>query len=104
MRIPQRAVCCNHTVKTEPISLSGAGKIYEAVHIFLPPKGFDEPFWAGFIDLEEGPRFFAQIACAPDEGDPQHGEEVEMVIESIGSGEGQVLAPVFRRVGSHVAV
>ncbi|PBC52052.1 hypothetical protein CJ179_01215 [Rhodococcus sp. ACS1] len=104
VRIPQREVCCNHQVTCEPIQLSGLGTIYEAVHISLPPSGFDEPFWAGFIDLEEGPRFFAQIGCEPGEGNPEHGEVVEMFVEPIGSAESQILAPVFRRVGSHAAL
>ena len=61
-------------------------------------EGFDTPFWAGYIDLDEGVRFFAQIACAEGEPRPQHGQRVQMNVEWIGSGDNQVLAPVFARV------
>ena len=72
----------------------------EAVHIGVPPQGFDTSFWAGYIDLDEGARFFAQIACADGEPRPQHGDRVQMNVEWIGSGDNQVLAPVFARMAN----
>jgi uncharacterized OB-fold protein len=98
VRIPPRKFCPNDSTPCLPTGLVGAGTIYEAVNIVIPPQGFDSPFWAGYIDLDEGVRFFAQIACAEGEEPPQHGQRVQMNVEWIGSGDRRVLAPVFVRV------
>jgi uncharacterized OB-fold protein len=99
VRIPPRRWCPKDSTSCNPLSLTGAGKIYEAVRIVIPPQGFDNPFWVGYIDLDEGPRFFAQIACAEGESPPRHGELVQMNVEWIGTPDHRVLAPVFARVG-----
>ncbi|MGC0367044.1 putative OB-fold protein [Rhodococcus sp. 27YEA15] len=104
VRIPMRTRCGNHPVDCEQFDVGGAGTIYESVHISIPPSGFENPFWAGFIDLDDGPRFFAQIACADGESAPKHGERVQMVVEAIGTADAQVLAPVFKRVSDDAAV
>jgi uncharacterized OB-fold protein len=98
--VPPRELCPNDATQCTPTGLTGAGTIYEAVHIGIPPQGFDSSFWAGYIDLDEGVRFFSQIACAEGESKPQHGQRVKMNVEWIGSGDNQVLAPVFARVAS----
>ena len=98
VRVPPRELCPNDSTPSTPTGLAGSGTIYEAVHIGVPPQGFDTSFWAGYIDLDEGARFFAQIACAEGEPRPQHGQRVQMNVEWIGSGDNQVLAPVFARV------
>ena len=100
VRVPPRDLCPNDATPCTPTGLTGAGTIYEAVHIGIPPQGFDTFFWAGYIDLDEGVRFFGQIACAEGEPKPQHGQRVQMSVEWIGSGDNQVLAPVFARVAS----
>jgi uncharacterized OB-fold protein len=91
-------LCPNDSTQCAPAGLAGTGTIYEAVHVGIPPQGFDASFWAGYIDLDEGPRFFGQIACAESESPPQHGERVQMNIQWIGTDERRVLAPVFARV------
>ena len=100
VRVPPRELCPNDSAPCTPTSLTGAGTIYEAVHIAIPPQGFDTSFWAGFIDLDEGVRFFAQIACADGEPPPGHGERVQMNVEWIGNGDRRVMAPIFTRVGT----
>jgi uncharacterized OB-fold protein len=98
VRVPPRKLCPNDSKDCTPISLTGAGTIYEAVHIGIPPQGFDASFWAGYVDLDEGPRFFAQIACADGESPPRHGERVQMNVECIGADDRRILAPIFARV------
>ncbi|MBB5167841.1 Zn-ribbon domain-containing OB-fold protein [Mycobacterium sp. AZCC_0083] len=98
VRVPPRELCPNDATPCTPTSLTGAGTIYEAVRIAIPPQGFDVPFWAGYIDLDEGVRFFAQITCADGEPPPVHGQRVAMNVEWIGTGDRRVLAPMFSRV------
>jgi uncharacterized OB-fold protein len=100
VRVPPRELCPNDSTCCTPTSLTGSGTIYAAVNIAIPPQGFDTPFWAGYIDLDEGVRFFAQIDSAKGESEPQHGQRVEMNVEWIGNAEHQVLAPVFTRVAN----
>ena len=98
VRVPPRELCPNDSMPCTPTGLTGAGAIYEAVHIGIPPQGFDTSFWVGYIDLDEGVRFFAQIACADGESPPRHGERVQMNVEWIGTVDRRILAPVFARV------
>jgi uncharacterized OB-fold protein len=100
VRVPPRQWCPNDSTACDPVGLSGAGTIYEAVNILIPPQGFDGPFWAGYIDFDEGARFFAQIACTEGEDPPRHGDRVQMTVEWIGTGDRRVLAPVFARVAN----
>jgi uncharacterized OB-fold protein len=100
VRVPPRDLCVNDRTPATPTGLTGSGQIYEAVHVRIPPQGFDTPFWAGYIDLDEGVRFFGQIACADGESSPRHGERVQMTVEWIGNADRQVLAPVFVRVAN----
>jgi uncharacterized OB-fold protein len=98
VRVPPRPWCPKDSTPCTPAGLAGAGTIYEAVHVVIPPQGFDNPFWAGYIDLDEGVRFFAQITCADGESPPRHGDRVQMNVEWIGTADRRVLAPVFSRV------
>ena len=100
VRVPPRDLCPNDSTPCTPNGLTGAGTIYEAVNILIPPQGFDAPFWAGYVDLDEGARFFAQIACTEGEAPPRHGDRVQMNVEWIGTGDRRVLAPVFARVAN----
>lgn len=96
VRVPRREFCVNDAGACEPIMLSGAGTIYEAVLVTVPPSGFAGPFWSGYIDLAEGPRVFAQIDGSGGGRPPEHGDPVRMVAREIGTRP--VLAPVFVRV------
>ena len=100
VRVPARQVCPNDSTRCTPAGLTGAGRIYEAVYVAIPPHGFDTPFWAGYIDLDDGVRFFAQIACADGDPPPAHGQRVQMSVAQIGSPGRAVLAPVFARVAN----
>lgn len=100
VRVPPRGLCPNDSEPCTQTSLNGAGTIYEAVKVAIPPQGFDTPFWAGYIDLDEGVRFFAQIACADGESPPRHGQRVQMNVQLIGNADRRVLAPVFARVAN----
>jgi uncharacterized OB-fold protein len=64
----------------------------------LAPQGFEAPYWVGYVDLDEGARYFAQIGWNEGDPDPSHGDSVSMSVEPVGSGEDRVLGPVFRRV------
>lgn len=100
VRVPPRDLCPNDSTACTPTVLAGAGAIYESVHVGIPPQGFDTSFWVGYIDLDEGVRLFAQIACAEGEPKPQHGQRVQMGVEWIGSADRRILAPVFVRVAN----
>jgi uncharacterized OB-fold protein len=100
VRVPPRESCPNDGTPCIPTSLTGSGTIYAAVNVAIPPRGFDTPFWAGYIDFDEGVRFFAQIACADGESEPEHGQRVEMDVEWIGDADHRVFAPVFTRMAS----
>jgi uncharacterized OB-fold protein len=100
VRVPPRELCPNDSTPCTSTGLTGAGTIYEAVNIVIPPQGFDAPFWAGYVDLDEGVRLFAQIACADGESLPQHGQRVQMSVKLIGNPDRRVLAPEFTRVAS----
>jgi len=100
VRVPPRQICPNDSTQCVPTGLKGAGTIYEAVHVAIPPQGFDMPFWAGYIDLDDGVRFFGQIACAEGESGPEHGQRVEMNVKWIGDADHRVLAPIFTRVAN----
>ena len=100
VRVPPRRWCPKDSTACTPLGLTGAGTIYEAVNVVIPPQGFDAPFWAGYIDLDEGARFFAKIACAAGEPPPRHGDRVQMTVEWIGTADHRVLAPVFAMVAN----
>jgi uncharacterized OB-fold protein len=100
VRVPPHAVCANDLTTCERVALTGDGAVYEAVHVKIPPQGFDSPFWAGYIDLDEGPRLFAQIAWSDGDPPPSHGDRVQMTVQPIGSAKHQVLAPVFKKVAN----
>jgi len=101
VRLPSRTLCPNDLSPCEPIRLQGTGVIYEAVRVGLAPQGFEAPFWVGYVDLDGGARFFAQIGCLDGERDPRHGDRVVMSVEPIGSTEEGLLGPVFRRDDPH---
>lgn len=98
IRLPPRTLCGNDLTACEPFELSGDGTIYETVQVSLAPQGFEAPFWVGYVDLDEGARYFAQIGWTEGDPDPGHGDRVTMSIEAIGTGNEPVLGPVFRRV------
>jgi uncharacterized OB-fold protein len=98
VRVPPRELCANDATPCTPTGLAGTGTIYETVNIAIPPRGFDTPFWAGYVDLDEGARFFAQISSADGESPPRHGQRVQMTAQWIGNADRRVLAPVFTRV------
>lgn len=96
VRVPRREFCVNDGLVCEHTLLAGTGTIYEAVLVSVPPTGFDAPFWTGYIDLDEGPRVFAQLAYTDGQAPLCHGQRVAMGAEAIGTRA--VLAPVFHRI------
>ncbi|ABH00831.1 conserved hypothetical protein (plasmid) [Rhodococcus jostii RHA1] len=99
VRLPARKICPNDSTKCESVNLSGRGEIYESVQVSMAPRGFEPPYWVGYVDLEEGVRLFSQIDCAPGENDPSHGERVVLDVRVISSEEEPVYGPVFKRIG-----
>jgi len=97
-RLPARTLCPNDLSECDVVHLSGDGVIYEAVRISLAPRGFDSPFWVGYVDLDEGVRMFAQIEWAEADGEPSHGDRVVMDVRPIGAGDDRPYGPSFRKV------
>lgn len=67
--LPPRALCSHcHSSEMEPLEFSGKGKLaaYTVIYFgptFMKNAGYDSknPYCAGIVDLEEGPRISAQI-------------------------------------------
>lgn len=67
--LPPRALCSHcHSSEMEPFEFSGKGKLAAYTVIYFGPTsmknaGYDSknPYCAGIVDLEEGPRISAQI-------------------------------------------
>jgi uncharacterized OB-fold protein len=98
IRFPARVLCPNDLHECEEIVLEPRGFIYEVVKMMLAPAGFPAPYWAGYIDLADGPRMFARIAWSEGDSDPQHGQAVELSLAPVGSTDEDLLGPVFVRV------
>lgn len=77
---PPRKICKKClSEEVEKVELSGRGVIHSSAVVVNAPLGFEGPYGIAYIDLEEGPRLFAQLASSnPEEIKP--GTEVEMVI------------------------
>ncbi|MEV8511618.1 OB-fold domain-containing protein [Dactylosporangium sp. NPDC051484] len=97
VRLPSRTLCGADLSECVPHELSGEGTVYEAVRIALAPAGFEAPFWIGYVDLAEGPRYFAQIE-APEDAPPSHGDRVTLTVGRLGTSEEPLLGPIFRKV------
>lgn len=97
IRFPPRALCPIDLGPTERVLLADDGVVYAAVRIELAPKGFEAPYWAGYVDLPEGVRVFARIAMDDPEDRPMHGDTVSLTIDRMGDAVQQVLGPVFRK-------
>jgi ribosomal protein S27AE len=68
---PSRAVCGNCGCRTlEPAELSGQGSVHAFTTVRTPPAGFDAPYLAAVVDLDEGPRVFAMLTAEPREPPP----------------------------------
>ncbi len=65
---PSRAVCGNCGCRTlEAAELSGEGNVHAFTTVRTPPAGFDAPYLAAVVDLDEGPRVFAMLTAEPPE-------------------------------------
>jgi uncharacterized OB-fold protein len=63
---PSRAVCGGCGCRTlEPAELSGQGRVHAFTTVRTPPAGFDGPYLAAVVDLDEGPRVFATLTAEP---------------------------------------
>jgi uncharacterized OB-fold protein len=63
---PSRAVCGGCGCRTlEPAELSGQGSVHAFTTVRTPPAGFDAPYLAAVVDLDEGPRVFAMLTAEP---------------------------------------
>jgi uncharacterized protein len=63
---PARTVCgaCGHRA-LEAAELSGRGRVHGFTLVATPPAGFEAPYLAAVVDLEEGPRVFATLTGDP---------------------------------------
>jgi uncharacterized OB-fold protein len=93
VRYPARARCPHDLTETEPTDLSDDGKLYTAVRVDLPPQGFEQPYWVGYVDLPEGVRVFAPLRYGVEQP-PRDGDAVSLVIGTVRDG---VLAPMYER-------
>jgi uncharacterized protein len=63
---PSRAVCGECGCRAlEPARLSGEGSVHAFTTVRTPPAGFDAPYLAAVVDLDEGPRVFAMLTAEP---------------------------------------
>jgi uncharacterized protein len=66
---PGRAVCGACGCRSlEPAELSGLGQVHAFTTVDTPPAGFDRPYLAAVVDLDEGPRVFAMLTAEPGDG------------------------------------
>jgi uncharacterized OB-fold protein len=63
---PARTVCgdCGHR-SLEAAELSGRGRVHAATSVATPPAGFERPYLAAVVDLDEGPRVFGLLTADP---------------------------------------
>ena len=102
VRIPARARCPNDLTACESFAFSGGGTVYAAVQVSLAPQGFDAPFWAGYIDLDEGARLFAQVAHGDDGRAPAAGDRVTLTLARLTERDGEAVeGPLFRVAAAH---
>lgn len=91
---PPRRLCANDLSECREVVLSTHGTLYEATQIQVAPVGFEAPFWLGYVDLPENVRVFAQIEWNGD-GEPRHGDRVELAIKTVRQEPSPVVGPVF---------
>lgn len=98
VRFPARNLCPTDLAECQPHSIRGTGVIYEVVLVELAPLGFTAPYRAGYIDLDDGVRIFAQVAT--DGGrDPSSGDRVTLSVGVVRVDDGEpVLGPIFHGV------
>jgi uncharacterized protein len=98
LRFPPQPLCPIDNEAADRVPLGRGGRIYEVVEVAIGPAGFPTPYWAGYVDLDEGVRVFGQIEISGSRR-PAHGDKVELEFEEVshpGSARGSVLAPQFR--------
>ena len=97
VRVPARVRCPNDLTLCERLLCSGRGTVYEVVKVSLVPQGFAAPFWAGYIDLDEGARLFAQVAAGDDGRPPEARDRVVLTLAPLRQRDGEeVQGPLFR--------
>ncbi len=63
---PERAVCGACACRAlQPAELSGEGRVHAFTTVRTPPAGFDQPYLAAVVDLDEGPRVFGMLTAEP---------------------------------------
>lgn len=97
VRVPARARCPNDLTACESFLFSGGGTVYATVQVSLAPQGFEAPFWAGYVDLDEGARLFAQVAPGDGGRAPATGDHVTLTLAKLTERDGEAVeGPVFR--------
>ena len=76
------------------VPIGRRGRLYSRTVIYTVPSGFAAPLTVGYVDLDEGPRIFAQLADAPEIDAP-----VELTIGIVKRDEDgtERLGPIYRR-------
>lgn len=98
VRFPERALCPQDLTPCVPHRVGGEGTVYAAVHMELAPAGFEGPLWLAYVDMDAGPRLFAQVGVDEGEAPPVHGDRVTLTLGVVRSDPDPVHGPVFRRV------
>ena len=97
VRVPVRERCPNDLTACERFECSGRATVYEVVKVSLAPQGFQAPFWAGYVDLDEGARIFAQVTFGEDGRPPAAGDRVVLTLAPLTERDGEVVTgPLFR--------
>jgi uncharacterized OB-fold protein len=101
LRFPPQSLCPMDGEAADRVPLCGRGRIYEVVKVAIGPAGLPTPYWAGYVDLDEGVRAFGRIETERSRSrDPAHGDLVVLEFTEFGDRTGtgdRVLAPLFRQ-------
>jgi uncharacterized OB-fold protein len=98
-RFPARQLCPIDLSRADEYRFQGTGVIYEVVRVSLAPVGFVAPYWAGYVDLDEGVRVFAQVVASANGVAPASGDSVSLTVDAVRVDDGEpVLGPIFRKV------
>jgi uncharacterized OB-fold protein len=99
--IPARVRCSEDLSVCEPYIFAGTGTVYAIVKVSLAPQGFEAPFWAAYVDLDEGARLFAQVAEGDDGRSPVAGDRVTVTVTRLAERDGEdVIGPLFQVAGA----
>lgn len=95
----ERHICphCWSAAALQPARIGRSGRLYTRTVVHQAPEGFDVPYVAGLVDLDEGPRVFAHLEAGA--ASPAIGDRVALVLAPLRHADGSALVgPRYRKV------